>query len=193
MRGTTREPSCFAAFFFLFSALRGQNVLPCQLARGRQPRLSKHAWWHLAPALHVGLCVPQSPLLGHGVVVPTSQGCWERDGWCSLHQGRVAGPRRRAQGDEPAWSVAWARSPLPARPAASRMIHPRPGSQQSRWRPPPPPEAAAVVINIDFAVTHTPEARTDLCQERSPECLSHSRNAAVGLRRGEGQLAEGLG
>lgn len=78
--------------------------------------------------------------------------------------------------NEPARSVAWARRPLPFSAASANS------SQQSPWQP--PPEAAAVVINIYFAVTHTPDLSTGLCQERSQECLSHSRNASVDLLGG---------
>lgn len=80
---------------------------------------------------------------------------------------------------------------LSSLPAAS-VIHPRRPSRQSAWQP-LPPEAAAAVINIYFAVTHTPNSSTDLCQERSQECLSHSRNASVYLWGGEGQLVKHLG
>ena len=49
------------------------------------------------------------------------------------------------------------------------------------------PADAHAVINIYFAVTHPPDSRTDLCQERrekKKKCLSHSRNASLYLLGG---------
>lgn len=72
--------------------------------------------------------------------------------------------------------------PLPFFPTAAGVSHPGasiPAQPLARL----PPDAHAV-INIYFAVTHTPNSRTDLCQERSKKCLSHSRKASMYLLGG---------
>lgn len=76
------------------------------------------------------------------------------------------------------------RGALSSRAAAS-VIHLRPPSQQHPWQRLPPKDAVAV-INIYFAVTHTPKLSPDLCQEKSKEYASliHARPPSVYLPRG---------
>lgn len=91
--------------------------------------------------------------------------------------GRRAAGRERAEGRGRPRRVAWLQSPP--------LAH---GSRRDSSRASSPAASLAAstdaAINIDFAVTHTPKSRPDLCQERSKECLSHSRNASMYLRRG---------
>lgn len=57
------------------------------------------------------------------------------------------------------------------------------------------PADAHAVINIYFAVTHTPDSRTDLCQERREKkknaSLIHVMPPCISW--GEGQLVQHLG
>lgn len=59
---------------------------------------------------------------------------------------------------------------LPFSPTATSVSHPTASipAEPPKWLPPD----AHAIINIYFAVTHTPNSRTDLCQERSKKCLS---------------------
>lgn len=82
--------------------------------------------------------------------------------------------------------------PEPSFLTATRVSRPRdsiPAEPLARL-----PADAHAVINIYFAVTHTPDSRTDLCQERREKknaSLIHVMPPCISW--GEGQLVQHLG